>query len=68
MEKGQNTGVFASDKPGNHTSGGKGKEKQGGAKREKNRKNAMILLLGFILETFLNEEKKTATRKGSFWR
>ena len=53
MEKGQNTGVFAFDKPGNHTSGGKGKEKQGGAKREKNReKNAMIALLGFILETF----------------
>ena len=68
MEKGQNTGGFAFDKPGKHTSGGKGKEKQRGAKREKNRKNAKIALLGFILETFLNEEKKNATRKGPFWR
>ena len=29
-------------------------------------KNAMILLLGFILETFLNEEKKLPHGKGLF--
>ena len=66
MEKGQNTGVFSFDKPVNHTSGGKGKEKQGRAKREKNRKYANIALLGFILETFLNEEKKMPHGKGLF--
>ena len=46
----------------------KNREEQKGRRTEK---NAMIALLGLILETFLNEKKKkkkTATRKGSYWR
>ena len=41
----------------------KNREEQKGRRIEK---NAMILLLGFILETFLNEEKKLPHGKGLF--
>ena len=65
MENSQNTGVLRPISP--EITLAEEKERKNREEQEERRleKNAMIALLGCILETFLNEEKKTATRKGS---
>ena len=68
MENSQNTGVLRPISPEITLAEEKERKNREEQKGRRIEKNAMIALLGFILEMFLNEEKKNATRKGPFWR
>ena len=68
MENSQNTGVLRPISPEITLAEEKERKNREEQKGRRIEKNTMIALLGFILETFLNEEKKNAKRKGPFWR
>ena len=66
MENSQNTGVLRPISPEITLAEEKERKNREEQKGRRIEKNAMIALLGFILETFLNEEKKKCHTERAF--